>query len=232
MQPFDLSGIEGPHGGQPVITEGPDPTKAAAALILIHGRGAGAQDILGLGREVAGALGRRDLLLLAPHAMRATWYPNRFMEPEETNQPWLDSARQAVRYLIDHVVTGGISPDRVFLLGFSQGACLVADTAFNNPRRYGGLFILSGGLIGPPDTVFSHATGGNTSSGDRTLDGTPAFVGCSDVDAHIPLSRVQETSRELKNLGARVDERIYPGMGHTVNSDELAAIVECMRVLE
>lgn len=217
MQPFDLSMIEGPHARQPVITEGPDPGKAAAALILIHGRGAGAQDILGLGREVTGALGRRDLLLLAPHAMRSTWYPHRFMEPEQVNQPWLDSARQAIEYLIDHVVSDGLSPERVFLLGFSQGACLVSDVAARNPRRYGGLFILSGGLIGPAGTDFSF-------SGD--LLGTPALIGCSDIDPHIPHDRVVETSRVLGGLGAAVDERIYPGMGHTVNEDELTAIVE------
>lgn len=220
MQPFDLSGIGGPHDGQPVITEGPDPSRAAGALILIHGRGAGAQDILGLGREVTGALGRRDMLLFAPHAMRSTWYPNRFMEPVATNQPWLDSARAALRFLVDHVTAGGMSPEKVFLLGFSQGACLAADTAARHPRRYGGIFVLSGGLIGPAGTAFDFA-------GD--LEGTPVLIGCSDMDPHIPLERVRETSKALRNLGAAADERIYPGMGHTVNADELKAIVETIQ---
>lgn len=216
MQPFDLSAINGPHTGQPVITEGPDPAKAAAAVILIHGRGAGAQDILGLGRRVTHALGRRDLLLLAPHAMRSTWYPHRFIEPEDTNQPWLDSAREAIHYLIDYVVAGGLPLEKLFLLGFSQGACLVSDAAAHAPRRYGGLFILSGGLIGPIGTTFSF-------SGD--LAGTPAFIGCSDIDPHIPQKRVEETAQELEKLSASVDKRIYPGMGHTVNEEEIAAIV-------
>ncbi|TVR74754.1 MAG: phospholipase [Spirochaetaceae bacterium] len=221
MQPFELSRIGGPHEGQPVITEGPDPAKAACALILVHGRGAGAQDILGLGREVTGALGRRDLLLFAPHAMRSTWYPNRFMEPEETNQPWLDSARQGLEFLLRYVTDRGMSPEKIFLLGFSQGACLVSDVAARNPRRYGGLFILSGGLIGPAGTRFAY-------SGE--MEGTPVLIGCSDVDPHIPVERVRETSRVLESLGARVDERIYPGMGHTVNADELGAIVEVISV--
>jgi predicted esterase len=220
MHPFELSRINGPHDGQPVITEGPEPHKAAGALILIHGRGAGAQDILGLGREITAALGRRDMLLLAPHAMRATWYPNRFMEPEETNQPWLESARAAVRFLIDHVIDGGLAPERLFLLGFSQGACLVSDGAARNPRRYGGLFVLSGGLIGPAGSEF-----GFTGS----LEGTPTLVGCSDIDPHIPLERVKATAEQLRKLGAQVDERIYPGMGHTINEDELGAILETIR---
>lgn len=220
MQPFDLSSISGPHAGQPVITEGPDPSKAAAAVILIHGRGAGAQDILGLGREITYTVGRRDLLLLAPHAMRSTWYPLRFTEPEENNQPWLDSAREALESLIEHVVTGGMSIEKVFLLGFSQGACLVADAAVRNPRRYGGLVVLSGGLIGPLGTTFDF-------SGD--LQQTPAFIGCSDQDPHIPAERVKETVDVLGHMGAQVEHRVYPGMGHTVNSDEIQAITTMIR---
>ncbi len=222
MQPFDLSRINGPHAGQPVITEGPDPGKAAAALVLIHGRGAGAQDILGLGREITGALNRRDLLLLAPHAMRSTWYPQRFMEPEEYNQPWLDSAREAVQYLVRHVTEKGLARSRVFLLGFSQGACLVADAAARHPHRYGGLFILSGGLIGPPGSAFDF-------TGD--LRGTPALVGCSDIDPHIPHQRVLETAQVLEKLGAAVDQRTYPGMGHTINTDELEKIVSTIQTV-
>jgi predicted esterase len=220
VQPFDLSSITGPHSGQPVITEGPAPEKAAAALILVHGRGAGAQDIFGLGRQITHALSRRDILLLAPHANRATWYPHRFTEPEELNQPWLDSARAALRYLIEYVIRDGIPANRVFMAGFSQGGCLVADVAARNPRRYGGLFILSGGLIGPPETTFEFS---------GSLKKTPVLIGCSDVDPHIPASRVTETAEAMEKLGASVDNRVYPGMGHTVNEDELEAIVTIMR---
>lgn len=220
MQPFDLSSITGPHSGQPVITEGPGPEKASGVLILVHGRGAGAQDIFGLGRQITHVLSRRDILLLAPHANRSTWYPQRFTEPEELNQPWLDSAREALSYLIDYVIKDGVPANRVFLAGFSQGGCLVADAAVRNPRRYGGLFILSGGLIGPPGTTFEFT--GN-------MRKTPVLIGCSDVDPHIPASRVQETADALEALGASVDNRVYPGMGHTVNEDEIDAIVKVMK---
>ncbi len=218
MKPFDLGNIPGPHARQPVLTEGPEPGNAAGAIILLHGRGAGAQDIFGLGRILTERLKRKDLILAAPHAFGASWYPNRFMEPIETNQPWLDSARAAVHLLIE-VLTGeaALPASRVFLVGFSQGACLATDVVAGHPRRYGGVLAFSGGLIGPAGTTFDYP-------GD--LDGTPVFLGCSDVDPHIPHERVHETAQVLTALNGNVEQRTYPGMGHTINEDELGAAVE------
>ena len=218
---FDLSNIGGPHDGAQVRYEGSD--EAQIAVILIHGRGASADDILMLGREIAARSARRDALLVAPQASGSVWYPQRFIAPIEQNQPWLDSARAAIRRLIDTLVENDIRSDRIVLAGFSQGACLASDVAIQDPRRYGGVFALSGGLIGPPGTVFAP-------EGD--LDGTPVLVGCSDIDPHIPLERVRETSDAFRRIGAAVDERIYPSMAHTVNDDEIEAMSAIVRAID
>jgi len=190
-------------GGAPLET-------AAGALIAIHGRGAGAEDIIALGNEVAPPA----VTILAPQAAGNTWYPYRFLEPTERNEPYLSSALRVVTDLISQLGEHGIPPAHVALLGFSQGACLALEAAARNPQRYAGVIGFSGGLIGPPGTSFDF-TG--------SLDGTPVFLGCSDVDPHIPKERVEESAAALDRLGAVVDVRIYPGMGHTVNRDELDA---------
>jgi len=226
MTTFDLSAIDGPHRGQPVLREGPDPggktSGATAAMVLIHGRGARAQDILMLGRAIVAAADRRDVLLLAPQAAGATWYPERFIAPVENNQPWLDSARAAVSTLLEGLIGAGMSRERIVLAGFSQGACLASDIAVSLEKPLGGVFVLSGGLIGPLGTRFA-PTG--------SLPGTPVFVGCSDTDPHIPVERVHETTAAFRAVGAVVDERIYPGMPHTVNEDELTAMSAVLRAL-
>jgi len=190
-------------GGAPLET-------AAGALIAIHGRGAGAEDIIALAREVAPS----DVAILAPQAAGNTWYPYRFLEPTERNEPYLSSALRIVADLIAQLGERGIPPERIALLGFSQGACLALEAAARNARRYAGVIGFSGGLIGPPGTSFDFA---------GSLDGTPVFLGCSDVDPHIPKERVEESGEALNRLGAAVDVRLYPGMGHTVNRDELEA---------
>jgi len=190
-------------GGAPLET-------AAGALIAIHGRGAGAEDIIALAREVAPS----DVAILAPQAAGNTWYPYRFLEPTERNEPYLSSALRIVADLIAELGEGGIPPERIALLGFSQGACLALEAAARNARRYAGVIGFSGGLIGPLGTSFDFA---------GSLDGTPVFLGCSDVDPHIPKERVEESGEALNRLGAAVDVRLYPGMGHTVNRDELEA---------
>jgi predicted esterase len=200
-----------PHQGHPVFRAGADLAEAPAAVILIHGRGAGADDILGL----ASYFGRPDFGYLAPEAAGRVWYPRTFMEPQAVNQPWLDSALRLLGSLVGSVAAAGIPAERTFIGGFSQGACLSSEFVARNPRRYGGLFVLSGGLIG--DRIDPAAYEG-------ALDGTPVLVGCSDIDPHVPLARVKETAEILRSLGATVDERIYPGMPHTVNEDEIAAI--------
>jgi predicted esterase len=183
---------------------------AAGAVIAIHGRGAGAEDIIALAREVAPP----GIAILAPQAAGNSWYPYRFLEPIERNEPYLSSALRTVADLIAQLGEHGIPPVRVALLGFSQGACLAVEAAARNARRYAGVIGFSGGLIGPPGTPFDFA---------GSLDGTPIFLGCSDVDPHIPKERVEESAVALDRLGAVVDARLYPGMGHTVNRDELDA---------
>jgi predicted esterase len=200
-----------PHGGRPILFAGAPIGEAKGAMILIHGRGADARDILGL----AEYFGRPDLAYVAPEASGHTWYPNRFLVPVEQNEPYLSSAFGVLATLIADIGKGGIGAERVFLLGFSQGACLSLEFAARNPRRYGGVIALSGGLIGASVDV-SHYSG--------SLAGTPVFLGCSDVDPHIPLARVKESSAVMAALGATVTERIYPGMGHTVTGDEVEEI--------
>jgi predicted esterase len=200
-----------PHLGQAVLRSGPDPSSARLTAILLHGRGASAEDMLGLAAE----LGVTDVAFLAPQAAGHTWYPYSFLTPIPRNEPWLTSALRLVGRLAASLEHQGIGSERLVIGGFSQGACLALESAARNPRRYGAIIGLSGGLIGPPGTPRNYA---------GSLEGTPAFLGCSDVDQHIPLERVHESADVLRRMGAVVDERIYSGMGHTVNADELAAV--------
>ncbi len=199
------------HEQRIAATAGEPLEGAKAAVIMVHGRGDSARGILGL----ASAIHVPGVAYVAPQATHNTWYPNSFMAPMESNQPWLDSALQTVGAIVDQVVEAGVPHERIVLLGFSQGACLASEYMARNARRYGGLAALSGGLIGPEGTPRDYA---------GSLAGTPAFLGCSDVDPHIPLERVQESSQVLTRLGAQVDERIYPGFGHSVNQDEVDAV--------
>ena len=184
-------------------------------MILVHGRGAPAEDILSLGRE----LGRPDLAYLAPQAEGYSWYPYSFMAPMEKNEPGLSNGLALLGHLVERLGAEGIPPERTVLLGFSQGACLSLEYAARNARRFGAVVGLSGGLIGPPGTPRDYS---------GSFDGTPVFLGCSDRDPHIPLARVQETTQVLTRMGASVTERIYPAMGHTVNEDELEQVRELL----
>jgi predicted esterase len=184
-------------------------------MILVHGRGASPRDILLLTQEWQGQVPANAVAYLAPQAANSTWYPNRFVAPVASNEPWLTSALGAVGDALAQVAAAGISPGRTLLLGFSQGACLALEYAARHPQRYGAVIGLSGGLIENGDQS-------RTYSG--SLGGTPVFLGCSDVDFHIPVERVDRTAELLASLGAEVDKRIYPGMGHTVNRDEIEAV--------
>jgi phospholipase/carboxylesterase len=202
---------DGPHQGQELVTAGTPLEEADAAMVLVHGRGATARSIVQMGQEVH----QDGLALLAPQANRNTWYPNSFLAPVEQNEPGRSSGLRAVDDAVETAVEGGIDRERVLLLGFSQGACLASEYVARNPRRYGGLVALSGGLIGESVDPESY-------EGD--VEGTPVFVGCSDVDPHIPVERVHETTGTFERLNGDVDERIYEGMGHGVNEDELEAV--------
>ena len=204
-----------PHAEQSVLAAGELITKAQAGMILMHGRGGTADGILRLARLVF----YPGFAYLAPQAAGNAWYPNNFMSPIEMNEPWLSASLQKIGALIERFRAGGIPPERLILLGFSQGACLVTEYAARVPRRYGGVVGLSGGLIGE-QIALPETTG--------SLAGTPILLGCSDEDPFIPIERVGETADVLRGLGGEVDLRIFQGLGHTVNEEELQLVHSIM----
>ncbi|MFB1063336.1 alpha/beta hydrolase [Natrinema sp. H-ect4] len=206
--------VDGPHQDQQLVAGGTDLEDATAALVLTHGRGATARGMIQMADEV----GREGVAFLAPQAARQTWYPNSFLAPVERNEPGRSSGLQAISDAIDAATDAGIPIERIMLLGFSQGACLASEFVARNPRRYGGLAALSGGLIGEaidPDDYLEN---------DPDLEDTPVFLGCSDVDPHIPEERVHETADVLESMNADVTKRLYEGMGHGINEDEMAFV--------
>lgn len=209
------SGEAAIHQGLPVLTRGRPLEKADRAVILVHGRGASPESILAL----AEAFSRPEFAYLAPAARGNTWYPHRFIAPLEHNEPYLSSALSVLDQLVADLDARGIPPDRLLLGGFSQGACLVAEFVARRPRRYGGVFVLSGGVMGPENAPREL---------EGSLEGTPVFLGCGDPDEHIPLAKVKESTRLFKAMGGCVTERIYPGLGHAVNRDEIEQIVRMM----
>jgi phospholipase/carboxylesterase len=194
-----------------VLSAGVPLERAKAAVVLLHGRGGSAEDILML----AEALAVRDIAYVAPQAPGNTWYPLSFLAPLEQNEPSLSRALATVGAVVDAVVKSGPAIERIVLMGFSQGGCLALEYGARNARRYAGLVGLSSGLIGPPGTPRKYA---------GSLAGTPVFLGCSDLDSHIPEWRVHESTEVLRGLGAEVTERIYRGMGHTISDDEIGHV--------
>jgi predicted esterase len=199
------------HAEQPVHTGGLPLSNARLAVVLLHGRGATASGILTLADELRVS----DAAYLAPQAAGNTWYPFSFLAPIERNEPWLGSALAALAATVQRCMDAGIPPERTVLLGFSQGACLALEFAARHARRYGGVACLSGGLIGPEVRPERYS---------GSFDATPVFLGCSDVDAHIPAERVRESAAVLERMDAVVTMRLYPGMGHTINEDELSHV--------
>lgn len=207
-----------PHASQPVLTAGPAPEQASATIVLLHGRGGSAEDMLGL----FDALHVENLAAVAPQAAEHTWYPQPFLSPLESNQPKLDSALRKIDTVVSDLLARGITSERIAILGFSQGACLTCEFVARHPRRYGAVMGLTGGLIGPPQTPRDYA---------GSLDGTPVFLGTSDPDPHVPFERVLETEQVLKGMGASVEVRRYPGMPHTINQDELDTCRALLRAI-
>ena len=203
------------HQAEPVLSAGESLEKAKAAMVMAHGRGATARDILGLTAEFK----QPGFAYLAPQAAGNSWWPRRFIDPIASNEPELASAMQVIGELLKRLADAGIPAERTMLLGFSQGACLVLEYAARNARRYGGIAGLSGGLVGPDGTPRDYA---------GSLDGTSVFLGCSDVDFHIPKARVLHTAEVLQKLGAQVTTRLYPNMEHTVSADEVEFVKEMM----
>lgn len=210
-----------PHRGQPVLRAGAEPEETRAVAVLVHGRGGSARGMVALADQIAVP----GVRFVAPRAAGGSWYPHGFMEPLDRNEPWLSSALE----LLDRTLSdlgkasdsgeGGVPLRRIVLVGFSQGACLALEYAARHGGRIGGVAGLSGGLIGPPEREWDYA---------GALEGTPVFLGCSDRDPHIPETRVRESARLLEELGARVTTKIYAGLGHTVNRDELRRVREML----
>lgn len=205
-----------PHAGQPVLHTGAPIAKARVVTIAIHGRGASAEDILGVTREFTA----QDVAYLAPQAAGNTWYPYSFLAPMDQNEPGLSSALKLVEGLIEQLRHQGVPSERVALMGFSQGACLTCEFAARHAQRYALVAGFSGGVIGPPGTPRRY---------EGSFGGTPIFLGCSDVDPHIPVERVHESAEVFAEMGAVVDKRIYPGMGHTISRDEIDAVDALLR---
>jgi phospholipase/carboxylesterase len=204
-------GAASPHRDARVLKAGAPLHRANAAVLMLHGRGADASDMF----KLAEVLAQPDLAYLAPQAAGRSWYPYSFLAPIVRNEPFLSSALDMIERILAQLGSDGLPLDRIALLGFSQGACLALEYAARHARRYGALVGLSGGLIGPDGTPRDYS---------GQFAGTPVMLGCSDNDPHIPLRRVHETARVLRTLGGEVAERIYPGMGHAINDDEIKQI--------
>ncbi len=215
MNTPDSAASKGLQQSEQVRTAGVSLATARAAMIMVHGRGATAESILTL----VPAFDMDGFAFLAPQAFGNTWYPKSFLAPLQSNEPGLSSGLLAIGSVMAAVRAAGISNEQIILLGFSQGACLAIEYSARNPKTYGGIACLSGGLIGPDGTPRNYP--GN-------LGNTPVFLGCSDVDPHVPALRVRESAAVMTEMGASVTMRLYAGMGHLVNDDEIAAVRDMM----
>jgi len=208
--------MKNPHENAPVLQAGANPETAKSHTILIHGRGATAHSMF----DLANVLGNKEMSFYAPQATMNQWYPNRFIVPREANEPWLTSALDTVDALVNQLRANGVKDEQIAFVGFSQGACLAAEYVARNPSKYGGLAVFSGGLIGAE---------GEVTGFEGSLEQTPIFLGCSDVDFHIPVERVHESRDIFEQLNADVTERIYPNMGHTINEDEITFVRDMLQ---
>ncbi len=210
--------IQGPHQNQPLLHTGEPLQSATAAMLMVHGRGAAAENIL----ELTSQFKESGFAYLAPQAARNSWYPNSFLAPIASNEPDLSSGLAVITALLTQITAAGIPLERTILLGFSQGACLSLEFVARHAQRYGGVACLSGGLIGPDGTPRNYS---------GSLVGTPLFLGCSDIDPHIPKQRVLHSTEVLERLGGNVTTRLYPGMGHTINGDEIQFVQNMLAAL-
>lgn len=208
MEINEHSKINSLHQDQHIIHYGAVLDDANAAIIMVHGRGSSAHDIISLAYEID----LPNVAYIAPQAKNNSWYPLSFLNPVEMNEPGISSGLALLNSIVEMVLQKGFTTEQIYLLGFSQGACLSLEYVARNPQKFGGIFGLSGGLIG--ETISRENYSGN-------LEQTKVFLGCSDVDPHIPLQRVYETEEVFKKLNANVTKRIYKGMAHTVNEDEI-----------
>lgn len=191
-----------------IITAGKDINEATKVLIMVHGRGGSAEDILGLAQNLA----VNDFALLAPQATNNTWYPYSFLTPPKENEPELSSALALLKEVVANVKAWGIAEENMYFLGFSQGACLTLEFVTRNATKYGGVIAFTGGLIG--DKIYSENYTGDFSE-------TPVFIGTSDPDPHVPVERVHATAEIITKMNGRVIKKVYQNMGHTINQDEI-----------
>ena len=213
--------ISDPHANSKVLRFGAPLQQAALAVVLLHGRGGSAADILGL----AHGIGEPEVAYLAPQAKGSTWYPQSFLAPRQANEPFLSSALAKVNAVVQSIEEEGIPLDRIVIGGFSQGACLSTEFVKSFPARYGGLIALTGGLIGSPGSIRSD----QGSAKIAQLGGMPALFASGDPDPHVPWSRVEESAAFLRNMGAEVTTRRYPGRPHTVSAEEIELCRELIR---
>lgn len=216
----DLS--EDPHRHQPVLHSGVPLPEARATAILIHGRGSSADDIMRLVPTIDPD-GASGVAYLAPQAAGNSWYPNRFLSPVAQNEPYLTSALAVIEALLAEIAMAGVGANKTLLLGFSQGACLALECAARGDERLGAVAGLSGALIGPLDTPRPPLA--------AAVSDLPVFLGCGDVDDHIPLTHLNQTAKLFRDAGAAVDLRVYRGMSHSINRDELEAVRQHLAVL-
>src|SRR3954469_3864964 len=191
-----------------IVTAGKELTAASKVLIMLHGRGGSAEDIL----SIASHLDVKDFSLFALQATNNTWYPYSFLAPPSQNEPWFSSALNILKELVDALLSKGVPTENIYFAGFSQGACLTLEFITRNAAKYGGVAAFTGGLIG--DRIYSENYKGD-------FQGTPIFIGTSNPDPHVPVERVYATTNILKNMNALVTEKVYTGMGHTINQDEI-----------
>lgn len=207
-----------PHGETQMLRAGTALENAELAVVLLHGRGGSAEDILTLAPE----LGYDETAYVAPQAAGHTWYPQSFLAPREENEPWLSSALAKVSAAVSLCTKAGVPVDRIVLAGFSQGACLATEFVASAPAGYGGLIALTGGLIGPPDTDLRH---------HGSLRGLTALLSSGDPDPHVPWSRVEASARELERMGAAVELRRHPGRPHTILDEEIRTARRLLEIL-
>jgi predicted esterase len=207
-----------PHALAEIVHDGVALDQARVAVLLCHGRSGDARHML----ELARSLPREHVAVAVPQAAHASWYPNRFLAPIAQNEPWLTSALGVISRIVDTFRHAGLDPRSIVVGGFSQGGCLALEWALRSGTRLGGVFALSGAVIGEPGTARPH---------DREMSGTPVFIGCGDSDAHVPLSGVRESVRVLTAQGADVVERMYPGVGHRIVAPELRHVSAMIRAV-
>lgn len=203
--------FKGPHQESETFKHGASLSRAKAAMIMVHGRGAMAKGMFPLADQLA----QPDFHYIAPQAQYHTWYPHSFLEPREKNQPGISSGIQLLHDLLESIVEADIPKEKIILLGFSQGACLATEFSARHPQKLGGVVALSGGLIGPAI---------NQKDYSGSMEQTPVFIGCSDNDPHVPQRRIDETEAVFEKLNADVNKQIYKGMGHTIIDEEIKQV--------